>query len=148
MTRPATLFFEDVDEKDRLDSFRVTITRTHIVKMAGAGGDFNPLHCDEEFARSVGLPSVFAMGLMHAGFLSRVLTDWAGDGVVKRFRTQFRGMVWPHETITCAGSVVRKYRDGGEHLVDCQLVVVNQEGESKIIGDATVLLPSRSSEGE
>lgn len=142
----AKIYFEDINENDELNSFDVTVSRTHMVKMAGAGGDFNPLHHDDEFARSAGLPSVFAMGLMHGGFLSRVVTDWAGDGVIKRYKIQFRGMVWPNETITCKGSVIRKYREKDENLADCQLLVVNQGGEIKIMGEAMVSLPSKTSD--
>jgi acyl dehydratase len=113
------------------------------VKYAGAGGDFNPMHHDEELAKAVGLPSVFAMGLMHGGMLARVVTDWAGDGCVKRYKIKFVGMVWPHDVLTFSGSVARKYQDNQANLVDCQLSVVNQKGETNIAGEATVTLPSR-----
>lgn len=135
-------YFEDVIEDEKMPSFQQTITRTQIVKYAGAGGDFNPIHHDEEFARAAGLPSVFAMGLMHGGMLARVLTDWAGDGHVKRYRIRFSAIVWPHDVLTFSGSVVRKYRENDENLVDCRLEVVNQKGEKNIEGEATVALPS------
>ena len=137
-------YFEDVLEDQQLPSFQNTITRTHIVKYAGASGDFNPVHHDEEFAKSVGLPSVFAMGLMHGGMLSRVLTEWAGDGCVRRYKIRFSSVVWPHDTLTFSGKVVRKYRSGGQDLVDCELQVANQNGERNIACQATVALPNRS----
>jgi len=136
-------YFEDVSDDEQLPSFQQTITRTHIVKYAGAGGDFNPIHTDEEFAKAAGLPSVFAMGLMHGGMLTRVVNDWAGDGNVRRYRIRFSGMVWPHDVLTFTGKVIKKYRGNGENLVDCQLTVVNQKGEQNIDGSATVTLPSR-----
>ncbi len=90
------LFFEDVRGDEELPSFQITVNCTHIVKYAGAGGDFFTIHHDDEFAKSVGLPSVFAMGLMHGGMLSRIVTDWAGDGRVRRYKIQFSGNVrWP-----------------------------------------------------
>jgi acyl dehydratase len=137
------LYFEDVKGNEEIPSFEITVTRTHIVKYAGAGGDFNPIHHDEEYAKSVGLPSVFAMGLMHGGFLSRVVTDWAGDGCIKRYKLRFSGIVWPNDTLTFKGQVVRRYQEHGENLIDCQLFVVNQKGENSIVGEATVSLPSR-----
>ena len=136
-------YFEYVKEDEQLPGFQHTITRTHIVKYAGAGGDFNPIHHDEELAKMAGLPSVFAMGLMHGGMLSRVVTDWAGDGCVKKYKIRFKGMVWPHDTLSFQGKVVRKYREGGESLVNCEITVVNQKGEQNIEGEATVRLPSR-----
>ncbi len=137
-------YFENVNENEEIPPFEVTVSRTHIVKYAGAGGDFNPVHHDEEFARAVGLPSVFAMGLMHGGFLSKTLTDWAGGGTVKRYKIRFATIVWPKDTITCKGTVIKKYQEGRENLVDLEISVVNQNGEKAITGEATVLLPSKS----
>ncbi len=138
-------YFEDVLGAEELSSFQITVNRTHIVKYAGAGGDFFPVHHDEEFAKSVGLPSVFAMGLMHGGMLTRIVTDWAGDGMVRRYRLQFIGMVWPGDTLTFKGAVLKKYSDQGENLVDCELKIVNQKGETVIAGESTVTLPMKSS---
>lgn len=137
-------FFEDVRGDEELPSFQITVTRTHIVKYAGAGGDYFPVHHDEEFAKAVGLPSIFAMGLMHGGMLTRMLTDWAGDGRVRRYRIQFAGMVWPGDTLTFQGKVVKKYSEQGAGLVDCELSIVNQKGENVIVGDSTVSLPSKA----
>lgn len=135
------LYFEDVQGNEELSPFAITITRTHIVKYAGASGDFFPIHHDEEFAKSVGLPSVFAMGLMHGGMLTRMVTDWAGDGRVKRYKIRFATMVWPGDTLTFKGKVVKKYQEECENLVDCELSIVNQNGENAITGNATVSLP-------
>ncbi|MBU1670235.1 MAG: MaoC family dehydratase N-terminal domain-containing protein [Actinobacteria bacterium] len=137
------LFFEDASEGDEAPELSLEVTRTHIVKYAGAGGDFNPIHTDEAFAKAVGLPSVFAMGLMQGGYLARMLTDWLGVGNLKRYKIRFTGQVWPGETITCRGRITRRRSADGENLVDCELAVVNQDGQSKIVGEATAVLPSR-----
>ena len=52
------------------------VTRSDLVRYAGAGGDFNPIHHDEQFARDAGLDTVFAMGMLHAGLLSRLVAGW------------------------------------------------------------------------
>lgn len=134
------LDFETLSEGDEAPELALEVTRTHIVKYAGAGGDFNPVHTDEAFAKAVGLPSVFAMGLMQGGYLARMLTDWIGIGNLKRYKIRFTGQVWPGETITCRGKMVKKYEKDGEKLIDCELTVVNQEGDSKIAGEATAAL--------
>lgn len=54
------------------------VTQTDIVRFAGAGGDFNPLHHDPEFAAEAGFDTVIAMGQMQAGMLAAWLTDWCG----------------------------------------------------------------------
>lgn len=132
--------YESVKENDELAPFTLTVTRTHIIKYAGAGGDFTPIHHDEEFAKSIGLPSIFAMGLMHGGMLARLVTDWAGDGRVKRYKLRFAAMVWPKDTLTFKGNVVRKFQENGKNLVECKLSVVNQRGEVAIDGSAVVML--------
>jgi acyl dehydratase len=137
------LYFEDVSEGDESPELSLEVTRTHIVKYAGAGGDFNPIHHDETFAKSMGLPSVFAMGLMQGGYLARMLTDWVGVGNLRLCKIRFTGQVWPGETIICRGRIVRKYEQDGEKRVDCELSVTNKEGESKISGSAVIALPSR-----
>jgi acyl dehydratase len=137
------LYYEDVSEGDESPELSLEVTRTHIVKYAGAGGDFNPIHHDEAFAKSLGLPSVFAMGLMQGGYLARALTDWVGVGNLRLYKIRFTGQVWPGETIVCKAKVTRKYEENGEKRIDCELSVTNQAGESKVTGTAVVALPTR-----
>lgn len=78
------------------------ITRTDIVKFAGAGGDFNPVHHDEEAARRAGYPSVFAMGMFTAGLLGDYVSRWLGAENVARFSVRFASPVWPGDTLSLA----------------------------------------------
>ena len=72
-------YWEDVKEGDPLPEVRVAkLTRTDFVKYAGASGDFNPIHHDQTFAEASGNPTVFAMGMLNASILSRVITAFAG----------------------------------------------------------------------
>lgn len=137
------LYYEDVSEGDESPELSLEVTRTHIVKYAGAGGDFNPIHTDESFATAIGLPSVFAMGLMQGGYLARALADWVGVGNLRLYKIRFTGQVWPGETIICKAIARKKYEEGGEKRVDCELSVTNQSGDSKITGTAVVALPSK-----
>lgn len=141
MTVNAKRQYKDVSPGETLDEFSIKITRTHIIKYVGAGGDFQPIHHDEAFAKSIGLPSIFANGLMHGGMLSRIITDWAGDGVLKRYKLRFTGIVWPDDTLTFKGQVLKKHPNESDKLVDCELMIVNQKGETVLDGEATVSLP-------
>ena len=80
-----------------------TLTRTDIVRFAGASGDFNPVHHDEEYARAAGFPTVFAMGQLQAGLLSRVATDWLGLGNIRSYRVRFKDKVWPGDQLLLRG---------------------------------------------
>jgi acyl dehydratase len=62
-----------------LPPLTVRLTRTDLVRYAGASGDFNPIHHSDYFAAQVGLPGVIAHGLLTMGTALRVVTDWAGD---------------------------------------------------------------------
>lgn len=55
------------------------VTRADLVRYAGASGDFNPIHWNEEFATSVGLPGVIAHGMFTMALGSRLVADWCGD---------------------------------------------------------------------
>ena len=111
------------------------VDRAMFVRYAGASGDFNPIHWNEEFAKSAGYPGVFAQGMFTAGVLATFLTNWVGEANVKRFRTRFVGQVWPGEQIVCSGTVTSV--DDGSAEID--LKVTNEKGEDKIRGDATIV---------
>ena len=141
------LFWEDVKEGDESPVLvKDKVTRTDIVKYAGASGDFAKVHHDDIFAIRHGSDrGVFAMGMMSAGYLSHMLTDWLGDGNLKKFRVRFASRVWPGDVLTCKGIITRKYTENGENRVDCVLSVENQHGEKVIAGSATADLPSKRS---
>jgi acyl dehydratase len=76
------------------------------VRYAGASGDFNPIHIDEQFAKQVGLPGRILHGLWTMAQVARAHTDAAGgpEGL-KRLSVQFRGMGELGEPITVTGTV-------------------------------------------
>ena len=118
------------------------ITRTDMVKYQGASGDFNPIHHDEEFARSAGYPSVFSVGMLQAGILAGYTTDWLGASNVRRYAVQFREQVWPGDTVVCSGQVTRRYEDAGERKVDVELLCTRvASGGAAIKGEATFVVP-------
>lgn len=79
---------------DTLGPVTVPVTRETLVAYAGASGDQNPIHQDESFAKSVGLPDVIAHGMWTMGAAGAVLEEWVGDGGrVVEFGTRFTSMV-------------------------------------------------------
>jgi acyl dehydratase len=132
-----------VKEGDSAPEFSHQLTRTDLVMYAGASGDFNPMHTDEVAAKEAGLPGVFGHGMFTAGILGKALTDYVGVGNLKTYKVRFTKQTWPGETLTTKITVTAKRDEGGEHLVDLECQVVNENGESKIAGEATASLPSR-----
>jgi acyl dehydratase len=98
---------------------KVTPDQFLTVRYAGASGDFNPIHIDEEFARSVGLPGRILHGLWTMAQVARAHTDAAGGPErLKRLSVQFRGMGRMGEEIVVSGTV--REVDGGVAIVDSQ----------------------------
>jgi acyl dehydratase len=85
-----------------------TITRDDLVAYANASGDQNPIHQDEAFALSVGLPGVIAHGMFTMGLLARAVQDWAGPGAIMEIGVRFTRpvVVGPDgAVVTIAGTV-------------------------------------------
>ena len=115
------------------------VARPDFVRYAGASGDFVPLHYDQTFVEAAGIPTVFAQGMWTAGCLSRCLTDYAGAGNVRRYKVRFARQVWPGDTLTCRGTVTNKTERNGERIVEGDVEVVNQKGETTVKGNFAVL---------
>jgi len=137
------LFIEDVKVGDTAPELSHELTRTDLVKYAGASGDFNPMHHDDTKAQAAGLPSVFGHGMFTAGILATAITRYVGVGNLRLYKVRFTKQTWPGETLTTKVTVARTYEEHGEHRVDLECEVVNQDGESKLTGTAVAALPSR-----
>lgn len=81
------------------------LTRVDIARFAGASGDFNPLHLDDEVARAAGFDTVIAMGQLHAGVLAGAVSDWVGVTRVRRFEVRYASPFALGETLDVAGRV-------------------------------------------
>lgn len=112
------------------------VNRTHIVKYAGASGDFNPLHHDDTVATSAaGYPSVFGHGMLSMGLTARVLTDWLGAASLKKYGVRFTKQVWPGDTLTTKAEVT-SVENG---LATISVRTENQNGESVVEGEAVAV---------
>jgi len=122
------LDFDAINQGQTLPSLTKHVTVEQIRQYADASGDPNPIHLDETFARSAGLPSVIAHGMLTMAFANQMVTDWLGDrSLLKRLQGRFAGMVLPGDEVTCSGSVASKDSDARRVVIN--LVVTNQRGE-------------------
>jgi acyl dehydratase len=107
---------------------KVTPDRYLTVRYAGASGDFNPIHVDDEFARSVGLPGRILHGLWTMAQVARAQTEAAGGPEkLKRLSVQFRGMGVPEQEVVVT-SKVREESDGVA-IVDAEA----RQGDTRIV---------------
>ena len=140
----ARVYVEDVQVGDELPPLvKGPLAQIQLTRYAGASGDFNPIHQDDEFARAAGMGGVFAHGMLSMGFVAQALTDWAGVGTVRRLGVRFAALVRLKDTVTCRGRVLAKTSKDDRHLVDLEVWAENQRGENVVTGRATVALPSR-----
>jgi acyl dehydratase len=120
---------------DAIPELRVTPDRYLTVRYAGASGDFNPIHIDEDFAHQVGLPGRILHGLWTMAQVARAQTDVAGGPhALRRLSVQFRGMGVPEHAIAVTGTVERVEEDGTAivHAVatqDGSAIIRNAEAE-------------------
>jgi acyl dehydratase len=140
------VYYDEVHVGDSLPDLVKQPTTRQLVKYAGASGDYYEIHYDHHFAIRSGLQDgVIVHGLLTAGWLAQMMTDWLPSPLaLKKFGVSYRSMARPGDTITCRGTIVSKYDKDGEHLVDCDLSAENQRGEKCAIGTATVSLSTRS----
>ena len=110
-------------------------TTRQLVQYAGAQGDFYEIHYDQGYAKSVGLPGVILHGLLKAGFLGQLVTDWLGDrGTLKSFEVSYRGVDVPGKPYRCRGRVAKVDRD----QVELELWGEDSEGNRTTLGTAIV----------
>ena len=117
------------------------LSRLTLALYCGASGDHNPIHVDSDFARSAGMPDVFAHGMLSMAWLARVLTNWVPQSAIRDYSVRFAAITQVAETITCTGVVTEKFELDGERRVRLSLTTANAQGQVKLSGDAVVAWP-------
>lgn len=120
------------------------LTRTDLVRYAGASGDFNPLHHDHEFASASGLPDVMAHGMLSAGLLAAALTRWFGPGSVQHYKVRFRSPVWPGDVLTAHCRSIEPAEDAPDPSANLVVDLVRGEGDVVLSGTARIRLADRT----
>ncbi len=114
------------------------LKRTQIVQYAGASGDYNPLHTDEVFTTEVAkYPSVFAHGMLSMGMTGRMITNYVGDGRLKKYGVRFTSQVWPGDSLNSTATVDEITEEDGEPVVNLKVETTNQDGTVVISGYAS-----------
>jgi acyl dehydratase len=123
----------DLKPGDAIPELHVTPDKYLPHRYAGASGDYNPIHVDPEFAKSVGLPSNILHGLYSMGLVAKAAAQGLAGGdprALKKLTVQFRGMGLPEQEIVVKGEV--KEVEGDRVTVDLEAV----QGDNRIIRNA------------
>jgi acyl dehydratase len=141
-SNPSVPTFDAVSAGDELPARGYPVRRGDLVRYAGASGDFNPIHWNQRFARSVGLPDVIAHGMFTMATGARFLAEWCGDpGAVLEYGVRFTKPVVVPDGDT--GTEVEI--SGRVSAVDSERRAVRVElaarcGEDRVLGRAIALV--------
>lgn len=137
--------FEDIKVGDEvINLVKPSITKVQLVRYAGASGDFNPLHTDDEVGRGAGFDGVVAHGMLIMGIAAQAVTDWIPKRSLKKIKVRFKGATRPGDVIKVTGHVTDKRIEDNKGIVDCTLEVVDQNHDIKISGNFEVVLPLKN----
>ncbi|HVN70788.1 MAG TPA: MaoC/PaaZ C-terminal domain-containing protein [Desulfomonilia bacterium] len=139
------IYFEDIKVGTEMPKLvKGPLIKLQHVIYAGASGDFNPLHVDDDFAKAVGMKDgVIAHGMLIMGFVGQAITSWIPKKDLKRFGVRFAGMTKPGNTITVTGKVTDKKTQGGLNLITCEVTAVDETGDVKVTGSFDAALPTK-----
>ena len=135
-------YWDDVEVGTEVTPLVKKPDNQQLVKWAGASGDFYQIHYDKEFALGNNLPGLIVHGALKSAWLGELLSNWVGEGgTIKSYGCSYRGMDVPGDTLTCGGTVTKKYTEGDENLVECEIWLANGEGKKTTPGTGVVALP-------
>jgi acyl dehydratase len=132
--------WDAISEGDALPDLVKTPGVSQLVKYSAGSGDFNPLHHDYNFPQAKEIGSIIVHGRFKYASLGQLVSDWLGHaGRVQKISCQYRGMDLPDQTMTCRGTVKRKWEDGGEKRAELDIWVENAAGKKTTPGSALVI---------
>jgi len=121
------------------------LKRTQIAMYAGASGDFHPMHSDETYARAMGMPGVFAHGMLTMAQSARALVRAVGASSLADYGARFLGTVWPGDTLVARVALAAVEVRAGRRLGRFSLATRNQHGETVLTGAAHAWLDDAGS---
>jgi len=132
--------FDSLNVGDEIPTLTTPLVSRHTLALyCGASGDHNPIHVDLDFAKSSGLDDVIAHGMLSAGYLAQMLTNWIPQSALRSFNNRFTAMTQIGDTVTCSGKIVEKFEKDGEKFVRLELYTNTPQAQT-IIAEAEVVL--------
>ncbi|MBT4264653.1 MAG: hypothetical protein HN580_12345 [Deltaproteobacteria bacterium] len=136
-----TMTWESIKEGDSISELVKKPGVSQLVKYAAGSGDFNPLHHDYNFPQSKEIGSIIVHGRFKYAVLGECVSNWLDhQGRIKTITCQYRGMDFPDQEIICKGTIIRKWQEKGEKLVELDVWTENSDGKTTTPGKATVSL--------
>ncbi len=132
--------FDSLNVGDKIPGLKTpSVSRHTLALYCGASGDHNPIHVDLDFAKSSGLDDVIAHGMLSAGYLAQMLTNWVPQSALKSFNNRFIAMTQIGDTVSCSGEIVEKFEKDGEKFIRLELYTNTPQAQT-IVAEAVVVL--------
>lgn len=136
-----TLNYDDIKIGDTIPEIsKRSISRTTLALFAGASNDHNPIHIDIDVAKAAGMDDVFAQGMLSMAYLGQALTNFAPQQNLRTYGVRFGSITNLKDKITCTGTVIEKFKKGGENCVKLDVKAQNQDGDVKLSGHAVIVI--------
>ena len=116
------------------------ITRTILALYAGASGDHNPIHIDQDHAKKFGLSDVIAHGMLVMSYLGQAITNQVKQSSITEYGVKFSSMTRIGDTLTCKGTVIDVRQTDTGKLLKIELKVIDQNNDEKLIGFSKIAL--------
>ncbi len=137
MTQPT---YDSLKVGDEIPTLTTSSVSRHTLALyCGASGDHNPIHVDFDFAKKSGLDDVIAHGMLSAGYLAQMLTNWVPQSALRSFNNRFTAMTQIGDTVSCIGKIVEKFEKDDEKFVRLELYTSTPEAQT-IAAEAVVVL--------
>ena len=134
--------FNDVELGDQIGPLETEATDEGVISFCRVWENPMPNRfTDSDSAKRVGLPGPIVPGIMAMAIITRLLTDWAGPECLKDLDVVFRQPVPHHQPLTVSATITDTRQEGGENLVECDVMLTGSEGERYVGGKAIVALP-------
>jgi acyl dehydratase len=138
-----SICWDDVQEGQELPTVTTDITCTMVISGAIASRDFTPVHHDRDFAKMAGVKDIFLNNATICGYVGKYLTDWTGpEGELKEISFRIQTPCFSGDKMTKTGKVIKKYTEGGQHLVNVEYTFTVPGGRN-CGGTGTIALPAR-----
>ena len=132
--------FDSLNVGDKIPGLKTpSVSRHTLALYCGASGDHNPIHVDLDFAKSSGLDDVIAHGMLSAGYLAQMLTNWVPQSALKSFNNRFTAMTQIGDTVSCSGKIVEKFEKDGEKFIRLELYTNTSQAQT-IVAEAVAVL--------
>ena len=132
--------FDSLNVGDKIPGLKTpSVSRHTLALYCGASGAHNPIHVDLDFAKSSGLDDVIAHGMLSAGYLAQMLTNWVPQSALKSFNNRFTAMTQIGDTVSCSGKIVEKFEKDGEKFIRLELYTNTPQAQT-IVAEAVAVL--------